>query len=181
MTQRRNDGRRLRGRTIGMIAVPIAVLGGALFLGSALPSASTIASAGMGGFHGKGHFGRGHWGHGGDPGEHAELAVEWMLRWVDGTPEQQQQLTEIVNGSIEDLHGLHERHGEHRDALIAEMSKPQIDRAAIEALRQDGMSMADEASARLVEALADAAEVLTVEQRVELIELAQRFHGRRHH
>jgi Spy/CpxP family protein refolding chaperone len=39
----------------------------------------------------------------------------------------------------------------------------------------------NQGSRRIVEALADIAEVLAPEQRVELVELAERFHGRRWH
>jgi Spy/CpxP family protein refolding chaperone len=38
------------------------------------------------------------------------------------------------------------------------------------------LHLADEASSRLVEAIADAAEVLTPEQRAKLAELATRWH-----
>jgi Spy/CpxP family protein refolding chaperone len=156
-----------------MLAIPVAVLGGALFLGSALPTASTIAQAGFGG-----HGHRGHWGHGGsdDHTEHAEMAVEWVLRWVDGSDEQRDQITQIVTDSMQELGELREQHRTQRESLIAEMSKPEIDRAAIEELRRDSLAMADDASARVVSALADVADVLSVEQRRELIEVAERFH-----
>ena len=39
-------------------------------------------------------------------------------------------------------------------------------------------TVADEVSAQLMSALVDAAEVLTVEQRLELMEVAKRFHRR---
>ena len=51
--------------------------------------------------------------------------------------------------------------------------------AAIETLRAESMKMADQASLQLVSALSEAAQVLTVEQRLELIEFADRFHPRR--
>ena len=47
---------------------------------------------------------------------------------------------------------------------------------AIDAIRQAELELAEEASSRLVAAFADVAEVLTPEQRAELIELAERFH-----
>ena len=71
-----------------------------------------------------------------------------------------------------------DQHQINREAFVAELSKPTLDRDALEQLRQNGLEMADQASTRLVSAVADAAEVLTPEQRNELIELAQKFHER---
>lgn len=152
-----------------MFGAAVAILAGLLFFGSALPTAPTTAyAAGW----------RGHWGHDrhGDPGEHAERAVEWVLRWVDGTPEQIDQITAIALASIEELSALREEHHQRRQAFVTEMSKTTVDGDAIEKLRSDGMDVADAASVHLVKALVEAAEVLTLEQRLELIELAERFH-----
>ncbi len=93
-----------------------------------------------------------------------------------GTPEQHEQITAIVTAALEDLGGLREQHHEQGRAFAAEMRKPTIDRAAIEELRQQGLELAEEGSRRLVEGLADAAELLTPEQRNELVELVERFH-----
>ena len=72
----------------------------------------------------------------------------------------------------------HNSMGRITEAWRAELSKPTIDRVALEQLRTEGIELADTASTRLVEALADAAEVLTPEQRAELMEMADRFHER---
>ena len=44
-------------------------------------------------------------------------------------------------------------------------------------LREDGLALADEASRIGLDGVADLAEVLSPEQRIELLELAHRFHG----
>jgi Spy/CpxP family protein refolding chaperone len=46
--------------------------------------------------------------------------------------------------------------------------QPTMDRAALEALRAEQIASADEASKKLVQFLADAADVLTPEQRAKL-------------
>ena len=50
------------------------------------------------------------------------------------------------------------------------LTQPSIDRGAIEALRAEQLALADAASKRLAQALADAAEVLTPEQRRRIYE-----------
>lgn len=173
MNEQRNDETRsnfLR-RSAWLFGAAVTTLAALLFIGSALPTAPTAAEA---------RGWRGHWGHQrhGDPGERAELAIEWVLRWVDGTPEQVEQITEIAKASIAELAGLREEHRQRHREFVTEMSKATIDREAIERLRSDGMGVADEVSVQLMNALVDAAAVLTVEQRLELLELADRFHRR---
>jgi Spy/CpxP family protein refolding chaperone len=65
-----------------------------------------------------------------------------------------------------------------RAKAIALMSAPTIDRAAIETLRVEQIGLADTASKRIAQALADTAEVLSPEQRVKLAERMQRRQGR---
>ncbi len=64
-------------------------------------------------------------------------------------------------------------------AKLDEHLEPSVDRAALEALRADQLQMAEQASRRFTQALADAADVLTPEQRKQLAERAGRWHGRR--
>jgi Spy/CpxP family protein refolding chaperone len=119
-----------------------------------------------------------------DPGAakaHAGLAVEWVLRGVDGSDEQKGRARAVSDRLIDQLGPYVERHRELlREAFAAELAKPQIDRQAIERLRRQGIALADEASRTAVAAVADLAEVLTPEQRTELIEFAHRLHGEGH-
>jgi Spy/CpxP family protein refolding chaperone len=109
--------------------------------------------------------------------EHVASASEFVLRSVSATAEQKQKTRQITDRLIDQLGPLAERHRELHVAIVTELSKPQIDRAAIEKLRQDGMALADEASRVAVDGVADIGEVLTPEQRRELIELGRRLHG----
>jgi Spy/CpxP family protein refolding chaperone len=107
-----------------------------------------------------------------------EKMADRVVSAVDGTPEQQQKITVIAQGAATDLMPLRERARTARAKAIALMSAPTIDRAAIETLRVEQIGLADTASKRIAQALADTAEVLSPEQRVKLAERMQRRQGR---
>lgn len=168
-----DDRRASLGRRAMWVGLGAAgLLATALVVGALLPAATAMAHGGFG------RGGHGPWGHRGDPAEHAAMAAEWITRWADGTPEQEAQIAAIFEATAAELADVKERHRAQHDAFIAEMVRPQIDRAALDALRRESLAMADEASVLLAEGLADAAEVLSPEQRAELAELAEKFHRR---
>jgi Spy/CpxP family protein refolding chaperone len=112
--------------------------------------------------------------------EHAGMAVEWVLRGVDATEEQKQQARRITDRLIDELSPSIEKHRGFREAMARELVKPEIDREALEKLRQEELALADAASKRLVAAIADLGDVLTPEQRAELVAFAHRFHAEAH-
>jgi Spy/CpxP family protein refolding chaperone len=132
---------------------------------------------------GHGGFGPRHWG--GGPGgwghhrmhgpatpeqakEHAAHMVDHFARHVDVTPEQKQKLTAIAESLATDIQPLHAKMEAARKRGIEILRQPTIDRAAVEAFRAEQIASADEASKRLAQALADAADVLTPAQRAKV-------------
>jgi Spy/CpxP family protein refolding chaperone len=109
--------------------------------------------------------------------EHAAMAAEWALRGVSGTDEQKQQARRITDALVDGLVPLAQEHHDHHAALVRELSKPQLDRAAIERLRQQELELADRASKLALGSVEDFADVLTPEQRTDLIAFARRMHG----
>jgi Spy/CpxP family protein refolding chaperone len=109
--------------------------------------------------------------------QHAGMAVEWALRGVDATEEQKQQARRITDRLIDELSPVVEKHRQHREAIAREFAKPVVDREAIEGLRKEEIALADQASKAAVTSIADLAEVLTPEQRAELVAFVHRFHG----
>ena len=109
--------------------------------------------------------------------QHAGMAVEWVLRGVDATEEQKQQAKRITDRLIDQLGPFAEKHREHREAMARELAKPEIDREALERLRREEITLADQASKLAVASIADLGEVLTPEQRAELVAFAHRFHA----
>jgi Spy/CpxP family protein refolding chaperone len=96
---------------------------------------------------------------------------------VDATDAQKQRLGPIVKAAARDLLPLRDRMRDARLQAVALLSQPSIDRAALEALRANQLQLAEQASKRLTQALADAADVLTPEQRKQLAERVTRWHG----
>ena len=58
---------------------------------------------------------------------------------------------------------------------MAALKQPTVDRAALKEIRTAELQLADSASDRLLNAIADAADALTPEQRGKLAEMADRF------
>jgi Spy/CpxP family protein refolding chaperone len=102
------------------------------------------------------------------------------LGWaVDASSEQKQRLREVVQRMADDLRPLREKRREARRQMRDILAAATVDRSKLEALRADSIKLADQASQRVTTALADAAEVLTPEQRADLARRLERFGGRR--
>jgi len=129
-----------------------------------------------------------HW-HGGgfmspafDParaGERADRAVRHFAVEIDASNEQQEKLRAIVRELLRDLLPMREKALATRQRGRTLLTQPSIDRAAIETLRAEQLALADGASRRLAQALGDAAEVLTPEQRRKLDERLTELRERR--
>jgi Spy/CpxP family protein refolding chaperone len=147
----------------------IATLIGGLTLGAGL--AAWAHGGGQRGWHGGGE---------GFSEERIERMVKHFGVEVDATPEQRAKLTEIATAAAKDLQPLREKVRAARRQGMELLAAPTIDRGAIEQLRAEQIRAADEASKRMVQALADVAEVLTPEQRKQLAERMQKRGGWRH-
>ena len=107
--------------------------------------------------------------------EHALDVAAWVLGSVEATPEQSKRVKDIVVELVDELHPLRQQHREHHRSLMNVLSQPQVDRQALEHIRQDEIAIATQVSERLVVALAETADVLSVEQRQTLMNRLQRF------
>ena len=107
--------------------------------------------------------------------ERADFATDWVLKRVDATEEQKVRIKAIVQDAIKDLGQVREQHMQNRQAFIDALTQPSVDRASLQQLRKAELQLAESVSDRLVNAIADAADVLTPEQRGKLAEMANQF------
>jgi Spy/CpxP family protein refolding chaperone len=104
-----------------------------------------------------------------------ERTVDRVLWSVDASREQREKITTIIDRAVDDLFALRERHLDGRRQIRDALAATNIDRGRIEALRGEQMQLAEAASKRITDALADAAEVLSPEQRSQLARLIERW------
>src|SRR5205823_415 len=98
----------------------------------------------------------------------AEHMTERMLSRLDATPEQKTRINAIVQDAIKDLAQVREEHMKNRQAFVDTLKQANVDRGALERIREAELKLAESASDRMVNAIADAADVLTPEQRGKL-------------
>jgi len=146
--------------------------------------AGLAAGIGLNAFARGGDYARWHRGGGFmsmDPAQ-MEQRLDRMLKHlyieIDATQEQQARLEPIVKQAVGDLMPLRQSMREARKRAVELLAGESVDRTAIEALRAEQMQLADRASKRITQALADAAEVLTPEQKKAIAERVQRRHAR---
>jgi len=84
----------------------------------------------------------------------------------DATPEQQAKVAAIAKRAMADLRPLHEERRQTYARAHALLMAPVVDRAALEQLRAAQVQGFDAGSRRILEAVADAADILTPEQRL---------------
>jgi protein CpxP len=105
---------------------------------------------------------------------HVRRHVEWVLRGVDPSEAQVDEITRITTAAAQEMHAGRDRAADHAK-ITAALSGARVDREALEALRAGHVAALDAASVKLTEALAQVAEVLTPEQRAELAEEHAKF------
>jgi Spy/CpxP family protein refolding chaperone len=109
---------------------------------------------------------------------HADRMVRHLAIEIDATAEQQDKLRAIVHDAVKDLMPYREKIMAARGNVRDLLTRDTVDRAAIEKFRTDMLATHDAVSKRLAQAVADAADVLTPEQRRKIADMAAAHHGR---
>jgi len=113
--------------------------------------------------------------------KHIKKIVNWTLEDVDATADQKARVNDIFQAALQDLLPAHQQISDGHAQMIQLMSQPTIDRAAVEQLRATQMALLDNATKRLTQAIEDASDVLTPEQRQKLIAMHHGQHAGMHH
>lgn len=124
----------------------------------------------------------GFWGASLDPAmmdQRLDRMLKHLYVEIDATDAQKQQLAPIVKGAAADLLPIRSQMRDARKQAVALLSAEHVDRAALEALRAQQLQLAEQGSKRITQALADVADVLTVDQKKELAARVGRWHGHR--
>lgn len=143
----------------------------------AIVGLTSVALARGGGNHGHHGHARHHGGRHFDAErmrERVDFGIEYGLRKLDATTEQQDQILSITDAAIDDLIRLHEAHPKPHAELRSLISAETLDREGLEALRQSQLARVDQFSRRLLEAATDSLAVLTQAQRQQLLEQFER-------
>jgi Spy/CpxP family protein refolding chaperone len=117
-----------------------------------------------------------HWGHGGHGGQGAQggwlmgRGLDRMLDAVNATEAQRTQIRQIAASARADLQAQRETRRSLRDRAMSAFVAPNVDAREVEAIRQQMLAQHDARSRRLTQAMLDASQVLTPEQRVQLAE-----------
>ena len=119
-------------------------------------------------------------GHGGPAGGHHQrmgpgmeggpMVSDRMLDAVGASAEQKTRVGEIMGSARDDIRKAREGDRGLHQQMMALMAAPTIDAAAAEAVRQKLLASHDATSKRRLQAMLDAAAVLTPEQRQKLVE-----------
>jgi periplasmic protein CpxP/Spy len=94
------------------------------------------------------------------------LAVE-----IDATNEQQDKLKAILHDTVKGVLPVREKMLAARATARELLTQPTIDRAALEKLRADQIATHEAVSKQVVQAVADAADALTPEQRRKIVDM----------
>jgi protein CpxP len=168
------DRKPRRGRAaffIVLIALAAGLTGA--FAGSAF-SRGYGFGFGPGGWHGRGFMGSMD---AAQIEDRADRMVRHLAIEIDATAEQQEKLRAVVKSAVKDLLPMRDQAQAARLRGRELLVRPDLDRAAIEAFRTEHMALADAFGRRLAQALADAAEILTVEQRRKIADLIPPHRG----
>lgn len=99
-----------------------------------------------------------------------EYRVEQALTDAGASAEQKDKIKALLKTTMDDVRPDRGERKEMRAEVIKLLEAPTIDRTAIEALRAKKMAEIDAKSKTVAKAVADAAEILTPDQRKKLVE-----------
>ncbi|MBK7760940.1 MAG: periplasmic heavy metal sensor [Deltaproteobacteria bacterium] len=97
--------------------------------------------------------------------ERAEWGASWFYDEIDATDAQRAQLDAVLDEAAPVAFGFKQESKALKGQLADALSAPQVERAALEEVRLDGMDLADRATAKGFDWLARAAAILTPAQR----------------
>jgi protein CpxP len=113
-----------------------------------------------------------------DVSAHVDHVLKHLYVEIDATDAQKAQITPLVQQAVNDLLPMHSQLQAAHTQAIQALTQNTVDRPALEAARVAHLQLADQASKRLTQLLADVDDVLTPAQRTALAAHLQQMHAR---
>jgi protein CpxP len=149
----------------------IAFVAGAALTGGIV----AVAATGMGSMH-HGMLDGSH--SAADVSAHVDHVLKHLYVEIDATDAQKAQITPLVKQAVSDLLPMHAQLQAAHEQAIGALMQNTADRTALEAARVTHLQLADQASKRLTQLLADVDDVLTPAQRTALAAHLKHMHAR---
>jgi protein CpxP len=111
-----------------------------------------------------------------DVSAHVDQMLKHLYVEIDATDAQKAQITPLVKQAVNDLLPLHTQLQAAHTQAIQGLTVSPVDRTALEAARVTHLQLADQASKRLVQLMADVSDLLTPAQRDALAVHLKQMH-----
>jgi len=108
---------------------------------------------------------------------HVDHVLKHLYVEIDATDAQKAQIDPLVKQAVSDLMPLHAQAQSAHTQFIQALTQSTIDRNSLEAAREAHLQLADQASRRIVQLIADVGTILTPAQRQALANHLQQLHG----
>jgi len=112
-----------------------------------------------------------------DMSAHVDHVLKHLYAEIDATDAQKAQIDPLVRQAMTDLMPLHAQAQSAHTQFFQALTQPTVDRNSLETVREAHMQLADQASKRFVQLIADVGNVLTPAQRQALADHIQKLHG----
>ena len=112
-----------------------------------------------------------------DMAAHINQVIQHLYVEINATDAQKAQIDPLVKQALDDLTPLHSQAASAHAQFVRAFTQDPIDRNSLEAARQAHVQLADQASRRIAELVADVGSVLTPAQRQKVADHLQQMHG----
>ncbi len=109
---------------------------------------------------------------------HVDHVLKHFYAEIDATDAQKAQIDPIVRQAANEIFSLHPQLESAHEQVKQALLQTPIDRAALETARAQHLQLADQASKRITQLLADVGDVLTPAQRQALAAHLEKMHGK---
>jgi Spy/CpxP family protein refolding chaperone len=113
-----------------------------------------------------------------DVSAHVDQMLKHLYVEIDATDAQKAQITPLVKQAVSDLLPLHTQLQAAHTQAVQGLTMSPVDRTALEAARVTHLQLADQASKRLVQLMADVSDLLTPAQRDALAAHLKQMQGK---